>query len=107
TVATDADQPIERQPLEARNHLARTILLAAVGHGKGERVAGMGPAEEGAPLPPQRRIEAIGVELDGFDGSLQQAERARAQPDCRPAVAMTSAQRHASEGGVQTRDTAA
>ncbi len=99
--------PSSAEPLEPGDHLARTVLLAAVGHGKGEGIAAIGAAEEGAALARQRRIEAIGIELDGFDRPLQQAERARAQPHRRPAVAMMRAQRHGADGGVEAAAIAA
>src|SRR4029077_2991725 len=106
-IAADADQAVECQPLEAGDHLARTVLLATVGHGKGEGIAAVGATEEGAALARQRRIEARRIEFDSLDRALQQTERAGAQAHRRPSVAMMGAKCHGADGGVEVAAIAA
>ena len=100
-VAADADQPVELEPAQAFDHLAGTILHAAVLHREGEGIAAVGAAEESAALARQRGVEPSGIERHGLDGPLQKPERAVADADRRPAVAVMGAQRHGADRGVQ------
>jgi hypothetical protein len=67
-------------------------LLAAVRHRKGEGIAAIGAAEERTTLTRERRVEPVRIERHGLDRALEQAQRAVAQTDRRPAMPVMSPQ---------------
>ena len=81
-VAADADQPVEPQLARPVDHLARTVLHAAVLHRKGEGIAAVGAAEEGAALARQRRVEPAGIEGDRPRPAVRAGRACRS--GCRP-----------------------
>ena len=100
-VAADADQPVERETAQAVQHLARAIAHSPAFHGKGERIAPVGAAEERAAAPRHAGIEAVRFDVDGCDRPLEQPERAVADADRLPAVAMMRAQGHGPDHGIE------
>ena len=60
-----------------------------------------------AALACQRGVQPAGIERHRFDRPLEKTERAVANADRRPAVAVMRPQRHGADGGIQSRAIAA